>query len=98
MTLLMTRTKPLALPDMSVPEIAAIKSMAIGEATKEQQILAYETIIKKLCGIGALSYTPEDQSVTAFNEGKRCVGIQMLFLTNEPMSKLKTKTKKEENQ
>jgi hypothetical protein len=57
--------------------LASIKNLSRGEATEPQQILALNFIIEDLCGAYDLSYRPDRTVATAFNEGRRFVGLQL---------------------
>lgn len=87
------RNRPLELPDLDEKEVMALKAVYKGQGSAEDQTFVLETIIKKFCNIGGISFDI-DPHVTSLNEGKRVVGTQMLFLINEPMNKL-FKPKKE---
>lgn len=59
---------------------AAIKALDRGEATPEQQRHALDTIINEICCYYDLSYRDSDRD-TAFAEGRRFVGAQLVKLT-----------------
>jgi hypothetical protein len=56
----------------------AIKALAAGVANEGQQKRALDWIINTLCGTYDLSYRPESDRDTAFAEGKRHVGLQLV--------------------
>lgn len=58
----------------------AIKALAAGVANEGQQKRALEWIINTLCGTYDLSYRPgpEGDRDTAFAEGRRSVGLQLV--------------------
>lgn len=56
----------------------AIKSLNAGTANAGQQQRALKWIIEVLCGTYDLSYRPESDRDTAFAEGKRFVGSQLI--------------------
>lgn len=58
---------------------AGLKAMSIGEATPHQQVEAFNWLIKHAAGIGTQSYRA-DPHATAFAEGRRFVGIQIMML------------------
>ena len=64
------------------PDTYAIKAVARGEATDIQQRRALNWIIQTLCGTYDLSYRPDSDRDTAFAEGKRHVGMQIVKLIN----------------
>lgn len=65
---------PLKLDEL---DIATIKALYHGRADSDQQRHAFDVIIKKICRAGALSFE-EDARKTAFNEGQRYVGLQLI--------------------
>lgn len=79
----------LQAPSLTKEEAVSIKALASGTANDIQQKLAYETIRKKLCDL----YQPEfhyDERVSAFNGGKRWVGLTMTMIVAEPFDKFIT--------
>jgi len=72
-------------PYIPVPPSAsvtmAIKALAAGNAHGEQQMMALIWIINELCGTYDLSYRPASDRDTAFAEGKRFVGLQLVLET-----------------
>lgn len=79
------RPNAIELAPIEAFEAAALKAINAGEATPEQQHQALEWIIKKACGIGMISFDPENAHATSFNEGKRFVGVQLVAILAEPM-------------
>lgn len=70
-----------------VPEIAAVKALALGEATAVQQQLALKWMIENAAGTYDLSYRSDadgGERETAFAEGRRFVGLQLVKLINLP--------------
>lgn len=59
--------------------VRAIQALALGVANEGQQKQAIETIFQ-ICGLDDLSYSPDSTHDTAFAEGKRYVGNQVLKL------------------
>lgn len=90
----LVRTAPLALPELSKDEVIAIKCLENGTANAAQQRMALDAIRKKLCMIGGLEFDVDDR-VSAFNGGKRLVGLQLNYLIAEPFDKIFQKPKKE---
>lgn len=80
------RTKP-SLPfdsefhpaDADLPDfvVASMKAWSRGEASKDQQITAWNFIVNDLCATYDLSYRPDRPEATAFMEGRRFVGLQI---------------------
>lgn len=75
---------------------AAIRAVNDGVATPEQQRLALTTIIEEICGYYDLSYRPSDRD-TAFAEGKRFVGAQIVKLTKLNINRINKAIKGREN-
>ena len=81
------RQKALELPSLTKEEVVAIKCMNNGTANDIQQKIAIDTIRKKLCMIGGLEFDT-DERISAFNGGKRFVGLQLNYLIAEPIDKI----------
>lgn len=60
--------------------VYALKALQTGEATKDQQQVALDFLIKNLCGTYEMTYMPDSQRDSDFAEGKRWVGNQMIKL------------------
>lgn len=63
-----------------LPEHHAIKALHRGDATPEQQKKALEWIVQRAAMTHDQSFFPGDPLVTAFIEGRRSVGLQILKL------------------
>lgn len=69
-------------------DVYAIKQLAAGEATPEQQKRALEAIIGRVACADELSFRADDHGGTResdFSEGKRFVGLQLRKLINVPL-------------
>jgi len=82
--------RPQAVPGPWLPstyqkaDIYALRALSLGEANDEQQRRAL-AFITALCGTYDLSFRPgaqEGDRDTAFAEGKRFVGLQIVKLVN----------------
>lgn len=73
----------------SVADVSAIKAMAAGTATPEQQQRAMKWIIETNCGTYDVSYRPDSDRDTTFAEGKRFVGLQIVKLLKLDIEKIK---------
>ena len=89
------RNPPLSLPPLNRAEITALKLVYSGKADESAQKLAIDTIIRKISNIGTLSFDANNDSATAFAEGKRCVGIQLTYILTEPYENLINKGEKQ---
>ena len=69
--------------DYQPEDTAAIKALAAGNANDGQQKRALNWIVYTLCGTYDLSYRPhaDGERDTAFAEGKRFVGLQLVKMT-----------------
>src|SRR6187549_2463840 len=72
-----------------LPDVAAVQAVYGGRGTEEQQRRAMEWVIKKAAQIGSQSYRAGDSHATAFVEGRRFVGAQILSLLALSMEDLK---------
>lgn len=59
---------------------AAIQALMLGQASPDQQKLALQGIVEDICGTYDMTYSPDSQHDTAFAEGKRWVGLQIVKL------------------
>lgn len=62
-------------------DIAAVQAVATGTASAEQQRRALRWIIESCAGAYNQSFIPGQSDVTAFLEGRRSVGNQIVKLT-----------------
>jgi hypothetical protein len=72
------------------PEANAIRAVAAGTATPDQQRLAIAAIGQKACLIDEISYVPggpDAERATIFAEGRRFVGIQIRRACHLPLEK-----------
>jgi hypothetical protein len=74
------------------PEDAyAVQAVMRGTASEDQQRRAMVFIVNQLCGTYDLSYRPSGDRDTAFAEGKRFVGLQMVKFANINIAALRGK-------
>lgn len=69
-------------------DVLAIRMVAQGEATAEQQRRAVEAIIGRIACADELSFRADDHGGTRetdFSEGKRFVGLQLRKLISTPL-------------
>jgi hypothetical protein len=76
------------VPDFELADIVALKAVEGGIATPDQQTRAMSWILRKAAAVGDMSYRP-DPSATAFHEGRRFVGLQIVTLLKLDHNKLK---------
>lgn len=77
-----------AVEQVTKQEVAAIKALAIGEATEVQQKLALHVIVNKFSRAQDLLYIPGSFDQTALLNGRAFVGQQVLKYINIPVGKL----------
>lgn len=80
-------------PVYDMADAAAIKALAAGTATEDQQRRALKWMVEKACCTYDVSYRPSGDRDTAFAEGRRFVGIQIVKMVNLDMSIFKKEAK-----
>jgi hypothetical protein len=74
--------KPAAQPYLPTAwepaDVSALQALQRGEATPDQQTRALAYVIHSVCATYDLSYRPDSDRDTAFAEGKRFVGLQIV--------------------
>lgn len=65
-----------------IEDAGAVQAVAYGKADEHQQQRAMRFVIEKLCACYDLSFRSGDTHATAFAEGKRFVGLQLIKLVN----------------
>lgn len=76
-------------PPYEIADFSALKGLAAGTASPEQQQRALKWIIEAACGTYELSYRPESDRDTAFAEGRRFVGLQIVKALHYDLSLLR---------
>lgn len=76
-------------PEWEVADAGALQALVRGDASEHQQQRAIDYIIRKLAGTYDLSYRPDSDRDTAFAEGRRFVGLQIVKLLNLKLENLK---------
>lgn len=74
--------------EYELPDVTALQLLAAGECPPDLQKRALDWIIGA-AGTYDLSFHPESDRATAFAEGKRSVGLQIVKLLKLDRSKLK---------
>lgn len=72
--------EPWAPPTAELPDVVAIKALALGTATEDQQKRALHFILVHVCGIDDEPYCPASDRDTAYALGKRRVGTYLRSL------------------
>ena len=78
---------PWEAPELSVPEIMALKALAAGTASPQQQRMGLVTILTKFSCVYDMSFRPGADGARAsdFAEGKRFVGGRILNAIDRPL-------------
>jgi hypothetical protein len=85
------RVDPWKPSDWELPDAAAIQALSRGDAGPDQQQRALRFIIEKLAGTYDMSYRSGKADDTAFAEGKRHVGLQIVKLIHLSLGALQGK-------
>ncbi len=70
---------PTAAPDYTEAEIQAIRAVYRVDCTQAQAKLALDFIMRS-CGTHDRSFRPGDTHLTAYAEGKRSVGLNLVWM------------------
>jgi len=79
-------------PAYELADIMAIKGLAAGTASPDQQQRAFKWLIENACATYELSYRPTSDRDTSFAEGRRFVGLQIVKMLKLDTSKMKRET------
>lgn len=77
---LLPKPDPVARPDYTEADVQALRAVARGTATADQQRRAIRWLIEQACGTYDLSFRPESERLTDFAEGKRWVGMTIVWM------------------
>jgi len=89
----MDRHAPYIPPKWETHEAVAIQALYEGRAEPEQQKQALDMLINKLCATYDLSFRPDSDRDTAFAEGRRFVGLELVKLLKINVAALRQKGK-----
>jgi hypothetical protein len=67
-------------PSYEPADIEAFQALQRGDASEHQQRRALDWLVNKAASTYDLSFSPGDQHLTAFAEGRRYVGLQVVKL------------------
>lgn len=76
----------------------AIQALAAGKATEDQQKRAFNCIVKEICGTYKMTFDPESDRVSNFNEGARHVGRVLVGLITLNLGEVKKNDERKESQ
>lgn len=74
------KVPPYFRADYDVPDVSALQALARGEADADQQRRALDWIIRRAAGTYQVSFQPGAPDATAFSEGRRFVGTEIVKL------------------
>lgn len=88
----MTQTvvAPWQFVEPTLSEARALKAVAVGEATPEQQKMALSWIIHRACGYSLDTFSPGQPDVAGYRQGRRAVAVlitQVLLTKPEDLRK-----------
>ena len=72
-----------------LPDLYSFQALQKGEANSDQQKHVLSYIINTICGTYDLSYRPTSDRDTAFAEGKRFAGLQIVKMLNMDIAAIK---------
>lgn len=72
------RAEPWKPVEWTPEDAYAVQAVMYGRASEDQQKRAMAFIVNQICGTYDLSYRPTSDRDTAFAEGKRMVGLQLV--------------------
>lgn len=73
------------------PHVTALKALAEGRADENQQRIAFDFIIKRVCGVDETAWFDDAEGgerASSFASGRRYVGLQLRRWVDLPMEKL----------
>lgn len=94
-TLLVADRDPTKPPNYVAADVLAFKALQAGEANEHQQQRALRWIIEGAADYYGMSYRRGDSDGTAFAEGRRFVGQQVVKMVNYPPAALDALRQKE---
>lgn len=83
-----TEHAPWKPPAYEPADASAFQALARGEANQEQQTRALKWLIERAAATYELSYSPRSDRDTAFAEGRRFVGLQVVKMLKLNVSEL----------
>ena len=77
---------PVERPDYTEAEVQALRALERGQATPDQQSRALQWFIRA-CGTYDTSFRPQSDRLTAFAEGRRHAGTNLVWMLNSAPTK-----------
>ena len=75
--------------DYDIPVVAAVQALLRGDATPDQQTQFMAWCINHACGTYNTSFSEDGDRATAFAEGRRFVGLQLVKLSKLSLNALR---------
>ena len=72
----------------------AIQALFKGAANEAQQLRAIKCLVEEICGTYGMTFDPESDRNTSFNEGKRHVGRVLVGIANISLGVVKAAEEK----
>lgn len=85
------KAEPWIPPAWELPDAAALQALVRGDANPDQQQRALKYVIETLCGTYDMSFRSGKPDETAFAEGKRFVGLQLVKLVRVNLPAIRNK-------
>jgi hypothetical protein len=81
--------EPWRPPSWQPADASALQALLRGAATPEQQKRALDWIVNAACATYDLSFRPDSERATAFAEGRRFVGLEIVKLTKLDLARMR---------
>jgi hypothetical protein len=75
--------RKVSAPAFELADALAIKAVAEGRADEHQQRRAVKWLLRGLCEVGRLAYSPDSERDTAFALGRQSVGFEVQLYIQE---------------
>lgn len=79
----------LTLLPKEIADSYAIQAVSRGTASEIQQKRAFKCLVEEICGTYSMTFDPDSQRQSDFNEGKRHVGRVLVGLANVNLGAIK---------
>lgn len=86
------RAEPWKPAEWEPEDAYAVQAVMYGRASEDQQKRAMAFIVNQICGTYDLSYRPTSDRDSAFAEGKRFVGLQLVKFAQLNIARLRGTT------
>lgn len=76
-------------PSFDIADAMSVKAVAEGRADEHQQRRAMAWILRGLCEMGRLAYSPDSERDTAFALGRQSVGFELTLYIQKHADELR---------